>query len=134
MNENKKRSIKNLLFSALGQIITIAIGLILPRLYITNFGSEVNGLLNSANQYIVYLGLFEAGVGTVTLQALYKPVAEKDEKSINSILSATHHYYKRTSIYYLIGLIILSAVYPFIAKKHARILDRFWKYFFEWDW
>lgn len=120
MNENKKRSIKNLLFSALGQLITIAIGLILPRLYITNFGSEVNGLLNSASQYVIYLGLFEAGVGAVTLQALYKPVAEKDESSINSILSATHYYYKRTSIYYFIGLILLSAIYPFIAKSEIE--------------
>ncbi len=119
MTKNKERSIKNLCFSALGQIITIAIGLILPRIYMVNFGPETHGLLNSANQYVVYLGLFEAGVGAVTLQALYKPVAERDQNSINSILSATNYYYKRTSIYYLIGLIILSLVYPFIA--HAKL-------------
>ena len=120
MNENKKRSIKNLIFSILGQIITIAIGLVVPRLYITSFGSEINGLLNSASQYVVYLSLFEAGVGAVTLQALYKPVAEDNKDSINSILAATHYYYKKTSLYYFLGLVILSAIYPFIAKSEVN--------------
>ena len=117
MNGHKERVTKNVLFSVLGQIITISIGLLLPRIYMVNFGSEIHGLLNSANQYVVYLGLFEAGVGAVTLQALYKPVAENDKNSINSILSATNYYYKKTSIYYLIGLILLSIIYPFIVRS-----------------
>lgn len=119
MNENKKLGFKNLIFSALGQVITIAIGLILPRLYITSFGSEINGLLNSVNQYVIYLSLFEAGVGVVTLQALYKPVVERDKNSINSILAATHYYYKKTSLFYLLGLLILSVIYPFLAKSEV---------------
>ena len=117
MGEKKKRSIKNLVFAMVGQIITISVGLILPRLYITNYGSEINGLLNSINQYLVYLGLFEAGVGLCTQQALYKPVAEGDQYSINRILAATDYYYKRTGFYYLLSLIGLSAIYPLIIKS-----------------
>lgn len=117
MDNNKAKSVKNLIYSAVGQLITIVIGLVLPRLVIVNYGSETNGLLNSVNQFIVYLSLFEAGLGTVTLQALYGPVANCDYKSINGILSATHYHYKRTGYLYLAMLIALSVLYPTAAQS-----------------
>ena len=113
---NRKKSLKNLLYSTLGLIITIAFGLILPRLYITSFGSEVNGLLNSLNQVLVYLGLFEAGVGATTLQALYKPVARNSWEDISGVLSATNHYYKQTGKWYFLSLCAISIVYPIVIK------------------
>ena len=67
----RRRSVLNLISAVLGQILGIAIGFLLPWLFITSFGSEINGLLSSANQILVYLALFEAGVGAVSLQALY---------------------------------------------------------------
>ena len=57
------------------QIVTIAISFILPRLYIENFGSGVNGVLSTVKQIFSYLCLLEAGVGLATSQALLKPVA-----------------------------------------------------------
>lgn len=94
-NINKKRSVYNLLFSAFGQIVTIAFGVILPKLFIVSFGSEVNGLLSSVTQAFVYVNLLEAGVGTATLQALYGPIARKEQQNVNQILAATHRYYKK---------------------------------------
>lgn len=114
---NRKKSIKNVIYSALGQVITIGCGLILPRLFVVGYGSEVNGLLNSLSQFLVYLGLFEAGVGTATMQALYNPVAKEDWGSINKILAATNEYYKKTGKWYLIVLTIASIVYPIIVES-----------------
>lgn len=114
---NRTKSYKNLIFSALGQVITIAIGLLLPRLYMTEYGSEVNGLLSSLRQFLVYLGLFEAGVGAAAMQALYEPVAREDWGGINGVLSATNLYYKKTARWYLISLIALSLLYPFITES-----------------
>lgn len=119
----KKRSVKNIFYSLSNQIILIILGLILPRLYLINYGSEINGLLNSANQFLVYISLFEAGIGAVTLQSLYKPVSLGDKKIINSILSATSHYYKKVSFLYFFALIILSSVYPFIAKSDINYAE-----------
>lgn len=113
----KQRSLKNILYSALGQIVTIGFGLILPRLFVVSYGSEVNGLLNSLNQLLVYLGLFEAGIGAATLQALYHPVALDDWDSINHILAATNVYYRRTGRFYFIALVGTSLVYPFIVNS-----------------
>ena len=110
--DNKQKSIKNLVYTALSQLISIAFGLILPRLFVTSYGSEVNGLLSSLSQFLVYLGLFEAGVGAATMQALYKPVAQKNWDGINGVLAATHGYYKKTGRWYFVGLLTLSLLYP----------------------
>lgn len=109
---NRRKSHKNFWYSVLGETVTIAIGLLLPRLYLVNYGSEVNGLLNSLSQFLVYLGLFEAGIGATTLQALYRPVAEGDWNGINGVLSATDFYYKRAAKWYFAALLCLSALYP----------------------
>lgn len=115
--ENKQKSIKNLCYATLGQVTTIAFGLILPRLYIVEYGSEVNGLLNSLNQFLVYLSLFEAGIGATTQQALYGPVARQDWMSVNKVLAATDYYYKRTSRWYLLSLVALTFLYPWIVQS-----------------
>ena len=79
----KRRQVfSNILSGFLGQVITLLLGIILPRLFIMTFGSEINGLLSSVNQVYVYIGLLEAGVGTATLQALYKPIASQEKDSI----------------------------------------------------
>ena len=122
---NRKRSVRNLISAAVGHLLAVLIGLMLPRLFITRFGSEVNGLLGSISQILVYLGLFEAGVGAVALQALYGPVAGKEWTAINGILSATNIYYKRTSIIYFFALLALSAVYPLIVKAEMDFLTVF---------
>ena len=114
---NAQKSAYNILTSVLGQAITIILGVVIPRLVLVNLGSENNGLLSSITQVLGYASLLEAGVGLASLQALYKPVAEHDEASVNAIMSATNLYYRRTGIAYLLTVIILSAIYPVIIKS-----------------
>lgn len=112
-----KKSIYNILFGVFGQIVTIAIGLCLPRLRIVSFGSEVNGMLSSVQQIFVYLGLLEAGIGGASLQALYGPVAIGDKDKINSILSVTNSHYKKTGMFYVISVFAMSIIYPIAVKS-----------------
>lgn len=107
-----KKSFKNIFYGIMGQVLTIGIGLLLPRFRIVSFGSEINGMLASVQQIFVYLGLLEAGVGSATLQALYGPIARDDKREINSILAATDHYYKKTGIVYLFLVMVFAFVYP----------------------
>ncbi len=111
---NRKKSIYNLICSTFGQLVTIALGLILPRLFIANYGSDVNGLLSSINEIIVYLSLFEAGVGALAMRALYKPVANDDKGAINAILAAVNKHFKKVTLFYLITLLVIAFVYPII--------------------
>ena len=56
-----KRGIWNVTSALVQQLLVIAFGLILPRLFIVGYGSEVNGLLSSISQVYVYVSLIEIG-------------------------------------------------------------------------
>ena len=104
----------NLLFGMLSQAVSIILGVILPRLFLTNYGSEINGLLSSVTQIYAYIALVEAGIGTASLQALYRTVGKKDRDGTNSILAAINNYYKRTGVIYLLCIFACATVYPFL--------------------
>ena len=110
---NAKKGFNNIAVNILSQVITLILGIIIPRLVLVNLGSEANGLLTSINQVLVYVALLEAGVGTASLQALYGPVAKEDQDSISSILAATDRFYKRTGRGYFAVVLLLTFVFPF---------------------
>lgn len=114
---NAKRGFYNAFWGLFGQIISIATGVIIPRLVIVNLGSEANGLLSSVNQALIYLNLLEAGIGTATLQALYTPVANRDHDQINGVLSATNKYYRKVGSWYFLAVCILSVIYAFSVES-----------------
>lgn len=115
--DKRTKSAKNFFFLAVNEAIAIAFGLILPRMFIISYGSEVNGLLNSLSQFLVCLNLFEAGIGGVTLQALYKPVAEDDWDAISGVMASSSRYYKRAGLFYLTGLLALTGIYPLVVDS-----------------
>ena len=114
MAEKDTRIKNNLISSLVYQVVLISLSFLLPRLYLENFGSEVNGVLSTIKQIFVYLFLLEAGVGLATTQALYKKIGEKDYNSASSVLSATNIYYKRTGVVYLVIVLIIAAVYAYM--------------------
>ena len=87
---------------------------LLPRLYLENFGSAVNGVLSTIKQIFTYMCLLEAGVGLATTQALYKPVAENAHKSISAVIAATDRYYKKTGFIYATIVLLIACVYAFV--------------------
>ena len=101
----------NLLSSLIYQVILISLSFLIPRLYLENFGSEINGVLNTIKQIFAYMVLLEAGVGLATTQALYKKIANSDYPGASSVLSATHKYYIKTGILYLAIVVIIAVVY-----------------------
>lgn len=114
---NLQKSISNVKFGILNQFITIALGIILPRLVLVSLGSEANGLLNSINQAIVYLALLEGGIGLTITKALYGPVAQNNQEEINGIMSAANCFYRNVGKLYLIGVLVIAVVYPFVIKS-----------------
>ena len=59
----QRNSINNLVWGIIGNLITSIVAIVIPRLFIVNYGSEINGLLASIRQIYVYLALLEIGVG-----------------------------------------------------------------------
>ena len=104
------------MFGIISQVVTLLLGIIIPRLVIVSYGSEVNGLLSSIRQIFVYVALLEAGIGTAALQAMYAPIANNDHVHASQIMSATDRYFKRTGILYGIVVIALACLYPVVIK------------------
>lgn len=112
---NKDNRIKyNLLSGVFYQIVLIVLSFLLPRLYLENFGSEVNGVLSTIKQIFAYMVLLESGVGLATIQALYKPVAEHNHNKINSIISATNRFYVKIGVVYAVIVLLIAFVYEYL--------------------
>lgn len=115
-----KKTSYNFIFGLVGQIVTIGVGIIIPRLFIISYGSEINGFINSINQVFAYVALLEAGVGAATLQALYTPTGQGEREKINSILAATNYFYKRTGYLYLATICVLAFCYPLLINSNLN--------------
>lgn len=102
----------NVIFSLLCQVITILYGLIVPRLILQSFGSEVNGLVSSISQFLNYITLLEGGVTGVIMAALYKPLNNKDNLKISAIIKATNTFFKRIALIFVIYSLAVAFIYP----------------------
>lgn len=98
------------------QIVVFISGIILPRFILQAYGSSINGMITSINQFLTYLGLAEAGVATASVVALYTPLALGRKKEVNSILSATRKFYNRSGVLFLSLTALLVFIYPFFIR------------------
>ena len=87
-----KITIKNVITTLLLQIITIISGLIIPKLIICTYGSDVNGLIVSITQFLGYITLLESGLGPLIKSILYKPISKNDNETIKRILKIKYLY------------------------------------------
>ena len=109
-----KKIKKNIIWGFGGQLLSLAISIILPRLIIVNFGSETNGITSTITQIFVYVALLESGIGSAALTCLYKNIAENDQSGIAQTISAAHKYYKKLLPLYLCCVLALAIVFPLI--------------------
>ncbi len=119
---NKKcKTIKNLFFGFGTKILTMALGIILPRLFITSYGSETNGLLSTITQIFTYMALLQAGIGSATINALYKPLDDDNWEQINEVFSQARSYYRRVALVYAVAVLFFSFIYSAVVDS---TLDR----------
>lgn len=111
-----KRSFLNAFFGLFSQFVSIALGIVIPRLVLVQLGSEANGLLSAVQQTLVCLDLLESGIGTAALQALYKPAAENDRAAVSGIFTAVRREYTRVGLIYAALVCGLSVVFPFFIR------------------
>ena len=111
-----KNGVLSAVIGTIQQLLTLTFGLIVPRLFILTFGSEMNGFLGSIGNLYSYLALVEAGVGTAAIQALWGPLGRDDKRSINEIMAATAHWYNKAGFLYLLGVILISLLYPITVR------------------
>lgn len=117
-----KKMFLNIIWGMLYQVVTVICNFILPRFFISAYGSEVNGLVSSINQFMLLITLCECGIGAVVQSAMYKPLADKDDKFLSQIIVSANRFFRKI-IYILISYtIVLVAIYPFISNSSFDFL------------
>ena len=109
----KKKLVWNTGSSLLYQITAIICGFILPRLILSRYGSNVNGLVNSITQFLQVIAFLDLGVGAVIQSALYKPLADGDMQSVSQIVTSGQKFFRRIALILVVYIAVLTVVYPF---------------------
>ena len=124
MSKSRTQNAKlNIVFAITLQIVTFFRGLILPRIIIPAYGSDVNGLISSITQFLTYISLLEAGVGSIFRTSLYKPLANGDIDGVSGIINEQKRFYRKIGFIFVFYVIALCFVYPLIAKTE---IDKFY--------
>lgn len=110
----KMKLMLNSASSLIYQLITVVCGFILPRFFLTYYGSEVNGLVSSITQFLGFISLAECGVGAVVQSALYKPLADHDIRGVSRIVVSSERFFKRIAYILLIYTAVLMVFYPLL--------------------
>lgn len=113
---------KNMVLSIVYKLILVVTGLIVQKYVLSSFGSDINGLYSSITQFLSYLVLLESGVGTASIQALYKPLTDSDWSSANAVMSATKQQYEKICRLFIMLLAGLSFLIPCIVSSQVEAL------------
>ena len=115
----KRTLVKNIVVGFGGQIVVLVLGIIVPRVLITNYGSDVNGLISTVTQIFSYMALLEAGIGQAARNALYKPISEKNQNGFSYVVSVAQRYFRRITVYYGLGVVLLAVLAPITLKSQV---------------
>lgn len=121
MTRNTKL-ILNSISSLLYQAITVICGFILPRFFLSVYGSDVNGLVSSITQFLSFISLAECGVGAVIQSSLYKPLADNNMQEVSKIIISADKFFKKISYILLAYSMLLMLFYPLLIQEP---FDRF---------
>lgn len=113
-----KNTIYNLITNFFQQLVLVTYGFLIPKVIISTFGSNVNGLVTSITQFLGYIVLLESGFGPILKSALYKPISKNNKKEIENILKTAEHFFRVIACIFLIYIIVLSVLYPYIVNSN----------------
>lgn len=84
----------NIVVSLIYQIVVACSGFILPKFFITQYGSAINGSIATISQITGFLGLLEAGMGSVANVAFYRALAEDNSCNLTVVRNTVKRYYQ----------------------------------------
>ncbi len=120
MQVNEKKStlvVKNILYGFGSKFFILVLGIIIPRIVIVSFGSELNGFLSTITQIFTYFALLEAGIGNSAVNALYSPLENKSYDKANLVMAQARSYYRKATAVYFALVIAFAFIYPFLMSS-----------------
>ena len=88
----------NTVVGVLSQLATLICGFVIPKLILSYYGTEVNGLVSSITHFLSFISLAECGMGVVVQSSLYKPLAERDDNQISQVIVSSDRFFGKIGI------------------------------------
>lgn len=98
--------------TAVYQAAIILTGFIVPRIIIAQYGSDVNGLVNSLTQIINYFSIVEAGISGAAVVMMYRPLSSEDWPAVSKIATAAKLFYIKSGVAFTALVVLLAVLYP----------------------
>lgn len=115
--DNSKKKLKiNTIMSLTFEFLTVVCGFILPKFILESYGSNVNGLVSSITHFLGFISLCELGMGAVVPASLYKPLANKDMKTVSSVVASARKFYRLIAYIMLAYIAALLLFYPYLVN------------------
>lgn len=105
-------TLNNIISGLILQIFTVISGFIIPKIILIYFGSSVNGLVSSINQFLSYITLVEGGVTGVISANMYRPLVNKDYAHLSSIVVTAKKFFNKVGLIFVGYSIVLALMYP----------------------
>lgn len=109
-----ENSAKNILGSFGNNFVASLLGLISRTVFIYTLGADYLGLSGLLSNVLGFLAIGELGIATAIGFSLYKPLAEKDYKSISTLMSVYRKAYSVIGVIVLLAGIILFQFLDFL--------------------
>ncbi len=101
------------------------LGIVVTNFVTSHFGSDFNGLNSTVNQIVNILLILEGGFTVASNVALFAPLTAQDTNTVNGILSATRHKFRKAGLLFLAAGLIVAVIYGFVAQS-----DLSWEFIF----
>ena len=109
--EVAKNTKRNIIVGVLNRIILVILPFVVRSVIVNVLGSQYLGLNSLFTSILSVLTLSEMGFGVAMVYHMYKPIAEDDQSTINSLLNLYKKVYRVIGI----GILLLGAVLiPFL--------------------
>ena len=104
----KRKSIINSLSGFLQSLITILIGFVAQKVFLSTLGTEYLGLNGLLNNIVSMLGIAELGIGAAIIYNLYKPISENNKEEIKALMNFYKIVYRLIALFiFVVGLLII---------------------------
>ncbi len=113
------KSIQNSKVALLYSALVFIVGFFYRRIFLDHLGTELLGLNTTAVNLLQFLNIAEMGVGAAIACTLYKPLFEKDQLSINEIVSLQGWLYRNIALVVMGASSVLMCFFPMIFAKSA---------------
>lgn len=116
MNRNRLIALNAIVVSAT-TVVNMVLSFVETRMFLQYYGTEINGLIQSGNQILNYIILFEGGLCSAYMYHMYQSIAESNRVSLSSYYAGFKKSIQQVVLRMLGVAILISAIYPLVIKK-----------------